>query len=111
VSALFLLALFLSIPFILYFSWTQRQEAESQLVKLIKQAGGDEITVQLRSHFGVRGVLHFDVYYVDINGVRQKRHVVRNIDLWGFLQGDFYWDKPLIMSDAQITEDDVERQR
>lgn len=73
----------------------QRDMANTELVKIIQQAGGSNITVEKLKRPGTQGVLHFVVNYVDIDGEYQTRQVTRSLNFWGSLTGDFHWDKPV----------------
>ena len=83
----------------------QRYEARAELLRLVQQAGGQNIHVQDSPRFGNIGVLYFDVIYKDINGKYQTRKVARKISMWGWsLMDDFQWDKPLQMSKSSVQE-------
>lgn len=85
----------------IYLEQIQRSRVEAQLIKLIEQTGGSKITVHYQRRFGVRGVMYFEVNFVDVNGVKQRRQVSRRMGFWSEPQGDFYWDKPLTAQTVQ----------
>lgn len=95
--------LFIFILGILYVN-EQIDEANAELVKIIQQTGGSNITLQKLKRLGTQGVLNFEVNYMDIDGNHQTRQVTRNLNFWGSLTGDFHWDKPLeiLPDDSQL---------
>jgi hypothetical protein len=95
------------VGFIIFLTWSilhsqsQKQLAKQQIVKLIKQIGGQNIVVEHYHVWNNRGVAHFKVRYVDANGTRQRHRVTKNSNYWGTFIGDFYWDRPLQMPDTE----------
>lgn len=104
-----LINILLFVGFIIFVVWSifhsqkQNQKAKQQIVKLIKQIGGQNIIIEPYHVWGTRGVRHYNVWYVDGNGTRQRRRVSWDLDYWGSLKGASYWDKPLQMPNL-VTE-------
>jgi len=99
----------------------QKDQATTQLVKIIKQAGGERIKVECVQKWGTKGVVTFTAVY-HLHDVYQYRKVQAELDDWGRFTGTYYWDKPLqpdhlsatsvISSKEQIISDmDAEIQR
>lgn len=86
--------------------WTQTrhqkqiQKAERQLYKMAQQAGGRDIVVWRESKRAQKSFfIRFVLLYVDVNGVKHKHRVSRRLDGLDRLKDDFFWDKPLQISD------------
>ena len=86
---IFLVALLVIIPN------KQIEKAKAQIIKRVKQVGGKDITLEQQHKSGTKGILFFNVVYVDINEEHQTRCVTTHTDFWGFLTGEYYWDEPL----------------
>ena len=82
-------------------SINNRNKTIAQLIKIVQQAGGQNISVQESIRFVTiftkRGPIYFNVSYIDINGEYQTRQVSKKIDV-----DDFYWDKPVQMPEPSV---------
>ncbi len=73
----------------------QEQIALEQLRKLVTQAGFRIIEISKISKTEPYGTIHFVLKFKDENDVYQERFAVREINSWGTLKADFYWNEPL----------------
>lgn len=94
-----------------------KNKGKEQLIKIVEGTGATDVRVQ--SLNGGNNVIRFTVRYVDVDGMRQIRHVTQDVGPFGELNGDFYWDKPLEVTrpplsptkEQLVSEMDAEIQR
>ncbi len=100
VFILFVLGMLMIIGYSISHAYDQRQKAIVQLRKLVTQAGYRVIEISTINQYGTQGVMHFVVKFKDANDSYRVRNVKRDLNTWGSLTGDFYWDKPLKVADT-----------
>ncbi len=79
---------------------SQREKSKKQLIAIVEQSGGENVIVEYRRQFGKKGVIYFDVNYIDLNGEKQTRTATQHYNLAGVLSEEFYWNKPLQISES-----------
>lgn len=73
-----------------------RTEAETQIKKLVKQAGGKQITIEESNQFKSRkGIFRFKVTYFDSNRTLQTRYATAIVERLGSSIDVIHWDQPL----------------
>lgn len=73
-----------------------KTEAETRIRKLVKQAGGKQITVEEFNRFISRiDIFRFKVMYIDTNRTLQTRYATVIVERFGFSIDVIHWDQPL----------------
>jgi hypothetical protein len=101
--AIFTIVFFALGIYVMQHTGNERIQAKAELKKIVQQAGGQNIHVKDSTRLGTKGSVCFTISYIDINGEHQTRQASKKVDIWS-LVGDFYWDKPIQMSEPSVEE-------